>query len=90
MISEPITLTTAATVAAVLLVLGGASTRLLHISTDALSVASGIILLIIAIRMVLGQDTSSRIACLLPKWRSASCSRPSPSSSRSTGLPILA
>jgi multiple antibiotic resistance protein len=49
-------LTTAATVAAVLLVLGGASTRLLHISTDALSVASGIILLIIAIRMVLGQD----------------------------------
>ena len=49
-------LTTAATVAAVLLVLGGASTRLLHFSTDALSVASGIIHLIIAIRMVLGQD----------------------------------
>ena len=57
-------LTTAATVAAVLLVLGGASTRLLHISTDALSVASGIILLIIAIRMVLGQDDpdSGRLA----------------------------
>jgi multiple antibiotic resistance protein len=49
-------LTTAATVAAVLLVLGGVLTRLLHISTGALAVASGIILLIIAIRMVLGQD----------------------------------
>jgi hypothetical protein len=90
MISEPITLTTAATVAAVLRGLGGALTRLLHISTGALSVASDIILLIIAIRMVLGQDTWSRIACLLPNWCSASCSRPSSSTSRSTGIPILA
>jgi multiple antibiotic resistance protein len=49
-------LLTAGTVAAVLLVLGGALTRLLHFSTGALSVASGILLLIIAIRMVLGQD----------------------------------
>jgi multiple antibiotic resistance protein len=56
MIPEPITLTTAATVAAVLLVLGGALARLLQISTGAVSVARGIILLIIAIRMVLGQD----------------------------------
>ena len=57
-------LITAATVAAVLLVLGGVLTRLLHISTGALSVASGIILLIIAIRMVLGQEDpdSGRLA----------------------------
>jgi multiple antibiotic resistance protein len=49
-------LITASTVAAVLLVLGGALTRLLHFSTGALSVASGLILFFISIRMVLGQD----------------------------------
>jgi multiple antibiotic resistance protein len=49
-------LTTAATVAALLLVLGGLLTRLLHFSPGALGVASGIILLIIAVTMVLGQD----------------------------------
>jgi len=49
-------LTTAGMVAAVLLVLGGLLTRLLHFSTGALSVASGIILFSIAIRMVLGRD----------------------------------
>jgi small neutral amino acid transporter SnatA (MarC family) len=48
-------LTTAATVAVILLVLGGLLTRLLHFSPGALGVASGIILLIIAVTMVLGQ-----------------------------------
>ncbi len=47
---------TAATVAAVLLVLGGLLTRLLHFSPGALGVASGIILLIIAVAMVLSQQ----------------------------------
>ncbi|HUL25649.1 MAG TPA: MarC family protein [Streptosporangiaceae bacterium] len=47
-------LTTAATVAALLLILGGLLTRLLHFSPGALGVASGIILLIIAANMVLG------------------------------------
>ena len=48
-------LTTAGTVAVLLLVLGGLLTRLLHFSPGALGVASGIILLIIAVTMVLGQ-----------------------------------
>jgi multiple antibiotic resistance protein len=48
-------LTTAALVAALLLILGGVLTRLLHFSPGALGVASGIILLIIAATMVLGQ-----------------------------------
>jgi small neutral amino acid transporter SnatA (MarC family) len=48
-------LTTAATVAVLLLVLGGLLTRLLHFSPGALGIASGIILLIIAVTMVLGQ-----------------------------------
>ena len=47
-------LTTAALVAALLLILGGLLTRLLHFSPGALGVASGIILLIIAVTMVLG------------------------------------
>jgi small neutral amino acid transporter SnatA (MarC family) len=47
-------LTTAAVVAALLLILGGLLTRLLHFSPGALGVASGIILLIIAVFMVLG------------------------------------
>ena len=47
-------LTTAATTAVLLLVLGGLLTRLLHFSPGALGVASGIILLIIAVTMVLG------------------------------------
>ncbi len=45
-------LATAATVAALLLVLGGLLTRLLHFSPGALGIASGIILLIIAVTMV--------------------------------------
>ena len=49
-------LTTAATVAALLLILGEVLTRLLHFSPGALGVASGIILLIIAATMVLGQQ----------------------------------
>jgi multiple antibiotic resistance protein len=48
-------LSTAALVAALLLILGGLLTRLLHFSPGALGVASGIILLIIAANMVLGQ-----------------------------------
>ena len=48
-------LATAALVAALLLILGGVLTRLLHFSPGALGVASGIILLIIAANMVLGQ-----------------------------------
>jgi multiple antibiotic resistance protein len=48
-------LITAALVAALLLILGGLLTRLLHFSPGALGVASGIILLIIAVSMVLGQ-----------------------------------
>ena len=47
-------LTTAALVAALLLILGGLLTRLLHFSPGALGVASGIILLILAATMVLG------------------------------------
>jgi len=46
-------LTTATTVAVLLLVLGGLLTRLLHFSPGALGVSSGIILLIIAVSMVL-------------------------------------
>ena len=49
-------LTTAATVAAVLLILGGLLTRLLHFSPGALGVSSGIILLVIALAMVLGHQ----------------------------------
>jgi multiple antibiotic resistance protein len=58
-------LITAATVAVLLLVLGGLLTRLLHFSPGALGVASGIILLIIAVTMVLGrhdQDSGTRPA----------------------------
>jgi small neutral amino acid transporter SnatA (MarC family) len=47
---------TGAIVSAVLLALGGLLTRLLHFSPGALGVASGIILLIIAITMILGQQ----------------------------------
>ncbi|MGH3195202.1 MAG: MarC family protein [Streptosporangiaceae bacterium] len=49
-------LTTAATVAVLLLILGGLLTRLLHFSPGALGIASGIILLIIAVTMVLGHQ----------------------------------
>jgi len=52
-------LTTAATAAVLLLVLGGLLTRLLHFSPGALGVASGIILLIIAVTMVLRQSDGS-------------------------------
>ena len=52
-------LATAALVAALLLILGGLLTRLLHFSPGALGVASGIILLIIAATMVLGQGNGT-------------------------------
>jgi multiple antibiotic resistance protein len=42
-----------------LLVLGGLLTRLLHFSPGALGVASGIILLVIAVAMVLGHQTGN-------------------------------
>ena len=53
-------LTTATSVAVVLLVLGGFLTRLLHFSPGALGIASGIILLIIAVWMVLSPPNSDR------------------------------
>jgi multiple antibiotic resistance protein len=52
-------LTTAATVAALLLILGGLLARLLHFTPGALGVASGIILLVIALAMVLGHPSVS-------------------------------
>lgn len=52
-------LITAATVAALLLVLGGLLTRLLHFSPGALGISSGIILLIIAAAMILGHPAGS-------------------------------
>jgi small neutral amino acid transporter SnatA (MarC family) len=52
-------LTTAAIAAVLLLVLGGVLTRLLHFSPGALGVASGIMLLVIAIAMVLGHQAGS-------------------------------
>jgi small neutral amino acid transporter SnatA (MarC family) len=48
-------LTTATAAAVLLLVLGGLLTRLLHFSAGALGISSGIILLIIAVSMILGQ-----------------------------------
>jgi small neutral amino acid transporter SnatA (MarC family) len=58
-------LVTAATVAALLLILGGLLTRLLHFSPGALGVASGIILLVIAGPMVLGQQDGNGEAHLI-------------------------
>ena len=52
-------LTTSAIVAALLLVLGGLLTRLLHFSPGALGISSGIILLVIAVAMVLGHHAGS-------------------------------
>jgi multiple antibiotic resistance protein len=52
-------LTTAGAVAVVLLVLGGLLTRLLHFSAGALGVASGIVLLIIAVSMILSTHDSA-------------------------------
>ena len=62
-------LTTAATVAVLLLILGGLLTRLLHVSPGALGVASGIVLLIIAVTMVLGQHEERTPAATRPKTR---------------------
>jgi multiple antibiotic resistance protein len=49
-------LTTAAVVALILVVFGELLRRLLHFSTGALAIAGGILLMIIAVTMVLGQD----------------------------------
>lgn len=51
-------LTTATAAGVVLLVLGGLLTRLLHFSPGALGIASGIVLLIIAVSMILSQPGS--------------------------------
>jgi MarC family membrane protein len=58
-------LATAAVVSVILLVLGEFLTRLLHFSTGSLSIAGGVVLLIIAVTMVLGsadQETSKPAA----------------------------
>jgi multiple antibiotic resistance protein len=52
-------LVTASIVAVFLLILGGLLTRLLHFSKGALSIASGIILLIIAVGMVISRDPAA-------------------------------
>jgi multiple antibiotic resistance protein len=49
-------LTTATAVALILVVFGGILTKLLHFSTGALSIAGGIVLLIIAVFMILSQE----------------------------------
>src|SRR5262245_7917338 len=63
-------LTTAVSVALVLIVFGGLLTRLLHFSTGALSVAGGIILLILACAMILDdkdeQSGQQLVACREP------------------------
>lgn len=84
-------LTTAATVAALLLILGEILTRLLHFSPGALGVASGIILLIIAVAMVLGQqngDGDAPSGCL--RWCSRLMSRCSAGPCRSAASWTLA
>ena len=54
-------LTTAATVSMLLLVLGEVLRRLLHFSIGSLSIASGLILVIIAVFMVLGPDDPQKL-----------------------------
>ena len=53
-------LTTAAVVAVLLIVLGELLARLLHFSTGSLSIAGGIILVIIAVTMVLGSRSAGQ------------------------------
>jgi len=63
-------LVTAGTVGVVLLVLGRLLTKLLHFSTGALSIAGGLILVLIAVAMVRGptdQDTKEQLAGRDPK-----------------------
>ena len=55
-------LTTATTVAVVLLALGGLLTKLLHFSPGALAIAGGIIMVIIAVTMVLSREQSQPAA----------------------------
>ena len=57
-------LTTAAVVAVILVVLGELLARLLHFSTGSLSIAGGIILIIIAVTMVLGSADPSHSAAV--------------------------
>jgi small neutral amino acid transporter SnatA (MarC family) len=55
-------LVTAATVALALIVLGELLRGLLHFSVGSLSIAGGVILLVLAVWMVLGQDGSGHLA----------------------------
>ena len=57
-------LTTAAVVAVILVALGELLARLLHFSTGSLSIAGGIILIIIAVTMVLGSADPSQSAAV--------------------------
>ena len=59
-------LTTATSVAILLLILGGLLTRLLHFSAGALGIASGIVLLIIAVSMILSPHDSNGSGSKLP------------------------
>jgi small neutral amino acid transporter SnatA (MarC family) len=54
-------LTTAGVVAVLLVGLGELLARLLHFSTGSLSIARGVILIIIAVTMVLGRQTRGRV-----------------------------
>ena len=74
-------LTTASVVAVLLLLLGEFLARLLHFTTGALSIAGGIVLLIIAVTMVLGRArnrmrrSSRETPCSWPssRWRCPTC-----------------
>ena len=59
-------LTTATAVAIGLLVLGGLLTRLLHFSADALGIAGGIVLLIIAVSMILSPHDRDQAGASCP------------------------
>jgi multiple antibiotic resistance protein len=58
-------LTTATVVAVILLVLGGLLTRLLHFSPGALGVASGVVLMILALSMIVGPQNPEKGSRLL-------------------------
>ena len=75
-------LTTAAVVAVVLMVLGELLRSLLHFTIGSLSIAGGVILLVLAVWMVLGPPASSshrtpgKTRCSLrsSRWRCPTCS----------------
>ena len=81
-------LTTAAAVAVVLMVLGELLRALLHFTIGSLSIAGGVILLVLAVWMVLGQRLTAAIATLIKtrcssrssRWPCPTCSTRSASS----------